>query len=115
MAYEIVKRLQEMKEMELLYQLSEGVSKRDHKRGKLREVFEPSFDWKECRSDKFIGRKLDYMHDNPCKGVWNLASSPELFLHSSAKSYFDGQHGVYEVLHCGQLEDMDLTKAMNNE
>jgi len=111
MAYEIVKRLQEKKETELLQQLTDGVTPRDFKRGKLHTVFEASFDWKECRSDKFIDQKLDYMHDNPCRGVWNLAASPELYLHSSALFYLFGRQGAYDVLHRGQLGDMDLTRS----
>ena len=91
MAYEIVKRLREMKETELLYQLGEGVSKRDHKRGKLHEVFEPSFDWKECRSDKFIDQKLDYMHDNPCAGKWKLTDRRCNYEHSSCSFYEIGK------------------------
>lgn len=110
MAYEVVRRLKEKNETELLQQLTEGVGARDYKRGKLHEVFESSFDWKECRSNKFIDQKLDYMHDNPCRGEWNLAASSELYLHSSARFYIEGQQGEYEVLHCGQLEDIDLTR-----
>jgi REP element-mobilizing transposase RayT len=113
MAYGIVKRLKEKKEMQLLQQLAANVSARDHKRGKLHEVFEPSFDWKECRSNKFIEQKLDYIHDNPCRGKWNLAGSPELYVHSSAQFYMVGKQGEYEVLQCGHLEDIDLT--MSNE
>jgi len=110
MAYEMVKRLWRLKANELLDQLTEGVRTRDYKRGKLHEVFEQSFDWKECRSNKLIDQKLDYMHDNPCRGVWNLVASPELYLHSSAKFYQTGEHDIYEVMHCGKLDDIDLTK-----
>lgn len=110
MAYGIVSRLTSANEKDLLDQMSNGVTARDYERGKLHEVFEPSFDWKECISNKFINQKLDYMHDNPCSGVWNLVESPELYLHSSAKFYQTGEHGIYEVLHCGRLEDIDLTK-----
>ena len=110
MAYEIIKRLTEQNENDLLEELSFGVSKRDEKRGKLHEVFEESFDWKECKSDKFIDQKLDYMHDNPCTGVWNLAESPIDYQHSSAKFYLTGGQGIYTITHCGELKDVDLTK-----
>ena len=110
MAYEIIKRLTEQNENDLLQKLSLGVSKRDEKRGKLHEVFEESFDWKECVSDKFIDQKLDYMHDNPCRGIWNLAESPVDYQHSSAKFYLTGKQGIYPVTHCGELKDIDLTK-----
>ena len=110
MAYEIVKRLSEQSQTELLLQLEEGVSARERKRGKIHEVFEPSFDWKECVSNKFIDQKLDYIHGNPCKGIWNLVESVERYEHSSAKFYLTSEQGVYEVMHCGKLEDIDLTK-----
>jgi REP element-mobilizing transposase RayT len=113
--YEIVKRLQEKGNAEIISQLTEGVSSRDFKRGKLHEVFEPSFDWKECRSNRFINQKLDYIHDNPCRGKWNLSDSPVEYEHSSAKFYLLGKQGIYEVFHCGLLEDVDLTNAINNK
>jgi len=34
---------------------------------KLHGVFETSFDWKECLTERFIQQKLDYIHFNPCK------------------------------------------------
>ena len=110
MAYEIVKRLKEKGEIEILTKLTEGVSSRDYKRGKLHEVFQPSFDWKECTSRKFINQKLDYIHANPCRGVWNLAEDAVDYKHSSARFYLLGEQGVYSVTHCGELEDIDLTK-----
>ncbi|MFM8741983.1 MAG: hypothetical protein ACKODM_01475, partial [Cytophagales bacterium] len=61
MAYEMIRRLNKKKEIELLDKLALAVKKRDEKRGKLHEVFEQSFDWKECSSDRFIDQKLDYM------------------------------------------------------
>lgn len=112
MAYDIVKRLTEQEANDLLEQLSCEVSSREEKRGKLHEVFEESFDWKECRSDKFIDQKLDYMHANPSRGVWNLVESPADYPHSSAKYYLFGEQGIYPVTHCGQLKDIDLTKSL---
>jgi hypothetical protein len=109
MAYEMIRRLNEKKEVELLDKLAQAVKKRDEKRGKLHEVFEQSFDWKECSSDRFIDQKLDYMHDNPCRGVWRLAASPVDYLHSSAKFYFTGDQGIYPVTNSGELKDIDLT------
>jgi hypothetical protein len=32
-------------------------------------------------------------------------------LHSSALFYLFGRQGAYDVLHCGQLADMDLTRS----
>jgi REP element-mobilizing transposase RayT len=115
MAYEIIKRLTAQNELNLIEELSHDVSKRDEKRGKLHEVFKESFvpkaiGRKECLSDKFIDQKLDYMHDNPCRGVWSLAESPIEYPHSSAEFYLTGEQCVYDVTHCGEMKDIDLTK-----
>ena len=111
MAYEIIKRLNDQGHAELLEQLASFVNDTDRRRGKLHEVFEPSFDWKECKSDKFIEQKLNYIHENPCRGEWNLADQPQDYLHSSARYYVTGEHGVYEVMSYSELEDIDLTKS----
>jgi REP element-mobilizing transposase RayT len=110
MAYEIVKKLHEDGRVELLEQLTAFVNATDRRRGKLHEVFEPSFDWKECFSEKFTEQKLNYIHENPCRGTWNLARQPQDYLHSSARYYITGNQGRYEVLNYTELADMDLTK-----
>lgn len=115
MAYEIVKRLKANGHVDVLHKLTEAVSNRENKRGKLHEVFQPSFDWKECRSTKFINQKLGYMHDNPCRGKWNLVDNPVEYAHSSAHFYLTGEQGVFEVFPCGLLEDIDLSKAIIDE
>jgi REP element-mobilizing transposase RayT len=109
-AYEIVKRLQKTGNKETLERLADSVTNSDKKRGKLHQVFEPSFDWKECRNNKFIKQKLDYIHDNPCKGVWNLAMNAIDYPHSSAKYYQTGEQGIYAITSYTYLEDIDLTK-----
>ncbi len=96
-AYEIIKRLKESQNAELLNELSNLVSASDRKRGKLYEVFEPSFDWKECISDEFTEIMLNYIHNNPYSGKWNLVKSPIDYVYSSAKYYETGQQGVYDV------------------
>ncbi|HVT84410.1 MAG TPA: hypothetical protein VHD35_04365 [Chitinophagaceae bacterium] len=110
MAYEIISRLQQQQATEILKQLSDAVSSSDKKRGKLHQVFEPSFDWKECRNNDFIKQKLNYMHDNPCKGVWNLAANAVDYPHSSAWYYQTGEQRGYEITSYTFLEDIDLTK-----
>jgi DNA phosphorothioation-dependent restriction protein DptG len=84
MAYEIIKRLKGDQQKELLDQLSRAVKEPDRKRGKLHQVFQPSFNCKECFTEAFTEQKLTYMHENPCKGKWNLAISPGEYRHSSA-------------------------------
>jgi REP element-mobilizing transposase RayT len=108
-AYEIVKKLKEQKQMNVLNKLSAAVTDSDRKRGKLHQVFEPSFDAKELRTKKFIEQKLSYMHNNPCSSVWNLAVSPVEYSHSSAKFYGTGMQGVYEVINYMELGDINLT------
>ena len=112
MAYEIVKRLKEQGKNDILNKLSFAVSVADSKRGKLHQVFEPSFDAKECRNDKFLEQKLSYIHNNPCTGKWNLEVSPIEYPHSSAQFYHTGSQGVYEVTNYKELEDLDLTKSL---
>ncbi|MFM7859035.1 MAG: hypothetical protein ACKO96_45710, partial [Flammeovirgaceae bacterium] len=113
MAYEIVERLKMINDSETLYHLSEFVNATDKKRNKQHEVFEPSFDWKECYDDKFIEQKLTYMHENPCRGIWNLAIQPMDYVHSSAKCYATNEQGIYEVTNYALIADVDLTKRQD--
>ena len=110
MSYELVRLLKERNNDEVLKQLSSFVNETEKRRGKLHEVFEPSFDWKECSDEKFIEQKLAYIHNNPCRGSWDLAKQPWEYDHSSAQFYFNGTQGIYDVLSYADLEDMDLTK-----
>ena len=112
-AYEIVKRLTAAGEFRLLEQLGNAVNTADRKRGKKHEIFEPSFDCKPCYSDKLINEKLNYMHNNPCKGKWSLADEPIGYKHSSALFYATGNPGIYEVLSCAKLGDMDLSTLVD--
>lgn len=73
-------------------------------------MFESSFDWKECLADNFIEQKLNYIHENPCKGEWNLVSDVCEYAHSSAKFYLTGETGAYEVTSYMELKDVDLTR-----
>jgi REP element-mobilizing transposase RayT len=109
MAYDLIKRLEEKGENNLLLELSSYVNKTDRKRGKLHDVFEPSFDWKECYSDTFIEQKLNYIHENPCRGKWTLAKQPWDYRHSSARFYAFGEQGIYDVTSYGEMKDNDLT------
>ena len=108
MAYEIVKRLEAQNNITVLHKLAAAVTESDRKRGKLHQVFEPSFDAKQCRRDAFINQKLNYMHNNPCTGTWNLAASPTDYPHSSALYYETGKQSVYEVVNYKELDDINL-------
>ena len=91
-----------------LNQLSEARNATEIAANKKQKVFETSFDWKCCDSDKFIEQKLQYIHSNPCKGKWNLAISPIDYLHCSAKYYLTGEQRYYEVLNYKLLTDIRL-------
>lgn len=108
-AYDIINRLKQQKEDALLYQLHLCVEAKDLERNKKHEVWEDSFDWKECCTNEYICQKLHYMHNNPCQGKWNLAASPIEYNHSSAKLYITGEQGIYSVLNYGELADINLT------
>ena len=110
MAYDIVERLEKANDEIILTKLLKAVKPSDRKRGKLHEVFEDSFDIKECFSKKFILQKLDYIHWNPCTGKWNLARCPEEYLHSSASYYYKNVNGIFAVDDIMQMMDIDLSK-----
>ena len=97
MAYEIVDRLKQARQDDIISRLQKGVKAKDRARGKIHEVWEDSFDVKECRTEKFIMQKLNYIHNNPCSGKWKLATDPLHYLHSSASFYIGGKAGIYEV------------------
>ena len=110
LGYQIIDRLEQNNELELLTKLQKGVSAGDRKRGKLHEIWQPSFDWKECDSEHILIQKLDYIHANPCTGKWNLADSPVDYIHSSAGFYLGMEHPEYRITHYQELDDFDLTK-----
>ena len=110
-AYDLVKRLKEMNSNLILNELNNDLNNTEKKEGKIPGVFETSFDWKECRTEKFIQQKLNYIHWNPCKGN-KLVELPEQYIHSSAKFYITGEQGIYAVTSFMELRDIDLTKTL---
>ncbi len=110
LAYDLVKKLESKSQFSTLAQLSNVVKRKDAQRGKIHEVWEDSFNWKECRSREFILQKLNYMHNNPCVGKWSLALSPVDYIHSSAKYYISGEQGVYPVTNYLEMEDEFLNQ-----
>ena len=68
MAYEIVTRLKRLESAQLLKALEEAVPANEKKKGKLHQVFTPSFDAKPCFTESFLIQKLEYIHKNPVKG-----------------------------------------------
>jgi REP element-mobilizing transposase RayT len=110
MAYDIISKLKAKNEDALLQQLAGFVDENESRKGKLHEVFEPSFDWKECNTDKFIEQKLEYIHNNPCQGKWDLVARPWEYKHSSASYYTQHEQAAYPVMSYSELEDIDLTR-----
>jgi hypothetical protein len=108
LAYDMVKRLNQMGSDVLLYELQAAVKPGDKSRSQKHEVWEDSFDWKECLSDDFIRQKLEYMHRNPCSGKWNLAENIIDYPHSSILFYETGQQGGYPVTSYLALKDLNL-------
>jgi|SRR4030095_595790 len=95
--YEIIKRLKEEKQYSLLRILSEGVPSAERKRNKQHEVWQGTFDVKECRTESFILQKLNYMHFNPCTEHWRLTEKPVGYEHSSAAFYQLGKQGKIQI------------------
>jgi len=108
MAYELVKRLKQINKADILVQLADWVNTTERLRNKKHEVFEPSFDQKECYSIPFMKQKIDYIHNNPCKAKMSGVRFPEDYLHSSAKYYYTNIQGVYPVITYMELQDIDL-------
>ena len=98
-AYDMVSRLKALGNNYILQQLTLGVHPSERQKGKLHEVFEPSFDIKQCLTNSFTEQKLNYIHNNPCNGKWRLSDVPETYLHSSAAFYNLGIAGIYQVSH----------------
>jgi REP element-mobilizing transposase RayT len=112
-AYEIVKQLKAQNKTALLKKLQSIVDLKQRLRGKLHEIFEPSFAWKKCFYRKFTQQKLNYIHKNPCQKKWHLVERPEQYIHSSANYYATGVQGAYEVLSYAALGDIDLSKPID--
>jgi REP element-mobilizing transposase RayT len=107
MAYDIIDRLESGKEDRLVARLRSDVYATDRKRGKKHEVWKDSFDVKQCRTEKFLLQKLNYIHNNPCTGKWKLADSPIHYPHSSALFYMNGKKWYYQVKDYKELLILD--------
>lgn len=72
-------------EITLLEHLAGGVEATRKINKKLHEVRELFFDWKDRRSNEFVWHKLDYMHNNSCRGKRQLAVNAIEYIHSIAR------------------------------
>jgi putative transposase len=103
MAQDILKQLATNKETELLQRLAAAVKPRERKKGQLHKVFEESFDAKPCISKDFTWQKINYIHNNPVSGKWNLAKEAVSYPHSSA-GFYEGIEPVFKGL--TRIEDI---------
>jgi len=99
MAYEIVKRLKTRNEKEILQLLIKGVKEEENLKGKIHQVFQPSFDLKVIVSRKFLVQKIKYIHTNPVLKKWNLVDDYRNYPHSSAGFYELEDYEGYPVTH----------------
>jgi putative transposase len=99
MAYEIVKRLKVNNEKNTLNILSDGVNDLECKRGKLHQVFQPSFDLKIIVTEKFLTQKINYIHTNPVSKKWNLVDDFREYKYSSAGFYELENFAGYKIYH----------------
>ncbi len=106
MTYDFINSLTTNKQHDILDRLSSFVNATDKKRGKLHEVFEPSFDRKECDTDRLIEQKFNYIHMNPCVCNPALAENPVDYFHSSANYYLGGNNIIYPVEHIMHMKDI---------
>ena len=114
MAYEIIERLKANNETQLLEQLANNVETARRQNKKRHEVWELSFDWKDCRSNEFIYQKLEYMHNNPMAKQWTLCNNPIEYIHSSAKFYITGEQGFYQVTNFMEMEDISFNDSSHH-
>ena len=91
MAYEIIKRLEQADEQNLLNYLSGDLTEREKRKVQLHKVFTDSFDAKGIFNEKFFNQKLNYIHQNPVSGKWRLATDYTEYSHSSASFYETGK------------------------
>ena len=104
MAYEILKRLQETNQTEILQQLADALTPKEKSKGQLHKVFEESFDAKSIDNQKFFLQKLNYTHLNPVRGNYKLVSEWREYEHSSATFYELPQTKHFTPVHYMELQ-----------
>ena len=91
LAYDIVKLLKKDNEQNLLNLFAKKARK---EKGSKYKVFEERYDSKIIDNEDLFYQKLNYIHNNPCKG--KLCDLPENYIYSSASNYILGK-GIYEI------------------
>ncbi len=103
-AYEIIKRLKETNQIEVLHQLQSAVTDKEKKKGQIHKVFEESFDAKNIDNRKFFLQKLNYIHLNPVRGNYKLVNDWREYEHSSAGFYELQQVKHFVAVHYEELK-----------
>ena len=99
MAYELISRLQQQNQVDILNRLSLACSELEKAKGQKHKAFEPSFDAKPVYTLDFINQKLTYMHNNPVSGKWNLCKDFTDYPYSSAGFYINEKpHSVVSIV-----------------
>ncbi len=99
LAYDIVDKLKNTQQTHLLTLLANEVIPSDRKRGKLHQVFKPSFDAGRILNEEMLFQKITYIHHNPVSGKWNLVSDFVWYAHSSASFYELGTPCQFPLTH----------------
>jgi REP element-mobilizing transposase RayT len=116
LAYEIVKRLKDAGREDILAALEKSVSAEEKKRKKKHRVFEVSSDIKACYHEDFLLQKLNYIHNNPLRGKWQLAEIPEGYAHSSAAFYeLNSEHPFVKITHYKELGTIKYQPTQSQE
>ena len=103
MAYDIINKLEEKKEIRMLEELYSYVKTSERKKGQRHKVFEDSFEAKECYSRKFIMQKLNYINYNPVSKKWQLVEDFRNYIHSSAGFYENGIIRYDKLVHVAEV------------
>jgi REP element-mobilizing transposase RayT len=103
LAYRIVDKLKAQGCSYILKQLETAVTPSDRRRGKLHQVFKPSFDARVIPDEKIFFQKMEYIHHNPVKGKWNLANDFGLYPYSSAAFYESGKTYPFPITHYSEI------------
>lgn len=93
LAYQIIKSLEDEKNIELLNYFKKYARVKDDAKHK---VFEDRYDSLLVQCDKLFLEKLNYIHNNPCSKKWVLADCIENYKYSSAANYIFGS-GRYDI------------------
>ena len=98
LSYEIINQLKAAKNLELLKILQKGVMPEEKVKGKLHQVFRPSFDAKVVEGENEIVKVLDYIHHNPVSKKWMLVDDFVKYPYSSAQYYLTGDQNVINII-----------------